>query len=90
MNIRHKKGSVGPIAGMLMMMTGIAMILISIFLAAELGSTINATINNTTQVDLQATFDDASGHINTGLTIMGIALLVIGAGVVISSLKSAF
>ena len=104
--IRNKKGQggIGLVAAVTMMVVGIVFILIGIFIGQEIMSTVNASLlgqttagaanaaafctSNATPGMLAAW--GAYGSAQSGFTLAGISLIVIGAVVVISLLRSAF
>ena len=87
--IKNKKGSGSAVvAGMMIFIVGVVALFISFFITAEMGSTVNTSINNANNTDLQGIYNSSSTMIYSGLKIMGIVLIIVGAGVVISAVKS--
>ena len=82
------QGGLGLVAGILLLVVGVAFVLVGIFISDSLIDTINGSI--TAATDAQTTFDSVGGNVWSAFTLAGISFIVIGAAVIISILKSAF
>lgn len=89
LRLGNRKGSTGAIiTGMTIFIVGVVILFISIFIAAELGDSVNTSLTDSNNTDLQNIYNDSADFTYTGLRLMGISMLIIGAIVVISAVKS--
>ena len=87
MNIRNKKGQAGSVGvGLTMFLIGIVVLFMSIFITSELGDAANASIEDAS--NLETTYNSVSLITYSAIKIIGLALIVIGALIVVKATKS--
>ena len=88
MNSKNKKGQAGGglLAGIGILVAGAAMLYIGIYVnAVVIDATNDSTILTGAHGD---TFDSSASRINTAFTLLGIVFIVLGASMVIGTLRS--
>jgi len=78
---------IGITAGAILVVVGGALLFIGIFLNSEIKTSVDRSGFTTAE---NTTFDDISDNVDTAFTLLGVGLIVAGAAIIISILRSAF
>ncbi len=81
------QSGIGITLGATMLVTGVVFLLIGVFVSDQVITTINSSMSAGTG---QETLNGVAGNVWSGFKISGIALIVIGAVVILSLLRNAF
>ena len=77
----------GITTGAILVVVGGALLFIGIFLNSEIKTSVDRSGFTTAE---NTTFDDISDNVDTAFTLLGVGLIVAGAAIIISILRSAF
>lgn len=86
-NKSGQAGGIGITGGAMLVVVGAAMLFIGIFLNSEIKGAINRSGFSTAE---NTTFVGISGNVDTAFTLLGVGMIVAGAAIIISILRSGF
>ena len=83
--LKNNRGNAAVISGMLILISGLAFTYMGFFIMGEMGEIVNDSINDSTA--LQDDYDSVNETMRSGMKILGIVFIILGAAVVLSGLK---
>ena len=89
-NKQGQMGGVGITGGAMLVVVGAAMLFIGMFLNSEIKQSIPAATRNTWTAGENSSFTSVESNADTAFTLLGVGMIVAGAAIIISILRSGF